>query len=209
MTTLRPDPRLNRGSTLPAASTSPTDADLVARIAADPDGSGTQALATVYDRYAARCLALARRVTGDSQVTQDVVQEVFLAVWQQAGRYDPARASAASWIFTMTHHKAVDAVRREEHHRRRRTSATLLETEPDDRRGPAEHASAADASRRVRDALALLSDVQQQALTLAYYGGYTQREIASLTSSPLGTVKTRMLAGMRTLARELGELRTA
>jgi len=110
----------------------------------------------------------------------------------------------------MTYHKAVDTVRREDHHRRRRTSVNLLETRADPVRGPLEHASATDYSgRRVRHALGRLSDVQRQALALAYYGGYTQREIAALTSSPLGTVKTRMLAGMRQLARELGDLRLA
>ena len=208
MNSLHPD-RPTAHASAPSVSAVPSDAELLAAVAADPDGSGTAALAAIYDRFAPRCLALARRVTGDAQVTQDVVQDVFVAVWQQAARYDPDRASVASWLMTLTHHKAVDAVRREDHHRRRRTSASLLDSEPDARRGPAEHAAATDAGKRVRQALATLSEVQQQALALAYYGGYTQREIASLTSSPLGTVKTRMLAGMRTLARELGDLRMA
>ncbi|GAC1322327.1 MAG: hypothetical protein NVSMB13_00520 [Mycobacteriales bacterium] len=208
MNSLHPDQPIARDSG-PSVSAMLSDAALLAVVAADPDGTGSQALAAIYDRFAPRCLALARRVTGDAQVTQDVVQDVFVAVWQQAGRYDPARASVASWLLTMTHHKAVDAVRREDHHRRRRASVSLLEVEPDARRGPAEHAAATDAGERVRQALKALSDVQQQALALAYYGGYTQREIASLTSTPLGTVKTRMLAGMRTLARELGDLRMA
>jgi RNA polymerase sigma-70 factor (ECF subfamily) len=140
---------------------------------------------------------------------EDVVQEVFLTLWRDPGRYDGSRGSFASWLLSVTHHKAVDAVRREESLRRRRAQATedavaMLEE--------SEHAPGVDEEvwglmrrERVRHALRDLPDAQREALALAYYGGYTQREVAALTGAPLGTVKTRMLTGMRRLAEALGD----
>jgi len=93
MTSFRPD-QPHYGSVQTFGRPESTDEQLLAHVAADPDGIGARSLATFYDRHAPRCVALARRVTTDDQLTQDVVQEVFLAVWKQAGRYDPERASA-------------------------------------------------------------------------------------------------------------------
>src|SRR6185437_12391610 len=105
------------------------------------------------------------------------------------------------------HHKAVDAVRREESHRRRQARAEedLARSVPTATRDVEDDAFARLVSARVRAALGGLPTLQREALTLAYYGGYTQREVAALTGAPLGTVKTRMLAGMRRLREELGE----
>jgi RNA polymerase sigma-70 factor (ECF subfamily) len=106
----------------------------------------------------------------------------------------------------MVHHKAVDAVRREESHRRRQTRAgeDLVLSTPTSSRDVEDEAWSRVVSEQVRGALSALPAPQREALTLAYYGGYTQREVAALTSTPLGTVKTRMLAGMRRLRGELG-----
>jgi RNA polymerase sigma-70 factor (ECF subfamily) len=157
------------------------------------------ALEALYARYGRACYSLARRILADEQFAQDAVQEVFLTVWRDAARFDASRGGFSSWLMSMTHHKAVDAVRREENQRKRRTSADLLDDREVD--GPGVHDEVWSTLRRerVREALKGLPDVQREVLTLAYFGGYTQREIAGITATPLGTVKTRMLSGMRRL----------
>jgi RNA polymerase sigma-70 factor (ECF subfamily) len=157
------------------------------------------ALEALHGRYARPCLALARRILADEQYAQDVVQEVFLTVWRDAARFDAARGGFSSWLLSMTHHKAVDVVRREENVRKRRASADLLESREDDAPAVEEEVWSGLRRVRLRAALQSLPEAQRHALALAYYGGHTQREIAQLTATPLGTVKTRMLAGMRTL----------
>ena len=171
------------------------DRALVARVT---EGDGG-ALEAIYGRYGRACFSLARRILSDDELAQDVVQEVFLTLWRDAARFDPARGGFSSWLLSMTHHKSVDAVRREENHRKRRTPADILEDrEPDGPPVPDEVWSSLR-RERVREALATLPVPQREALVLAYFGGYTQREIAGLTDTPLGTVKTRMLAGMHRL----------
>jgi RNA polymerase sigma-70 factor (ECF subfamily) len=157
------------------------------------------ALEQLYARYGRACYGLARRILTDEQLAQDVVQEVFLTVWRDAARFDPTRGGFSSWLLSMTHHKAVDVVRREENLRKRRTTADLLEDRPVD--GPSVHDEAWSSVRgeAVRSALSTLPDAQREVLVLSYFGGYTQREISGLTGTPLGTVKTRMLAGMKRL----------
>jgi len=175
------------------------DRALVARVS-EGDGGALEAL---YRRYGRPCYGLARRILADDQFAQDVVQEVFLTVWRDASRFDAARGGFSSWLLTMTHHKAVDAVRREENLRKRRTTSDVLEGRESDAPKVEEEVWSLLRRSRVRDALKTLPDPQREALTLAYFGGYTQREIAGLTSTPLGTVKTRMLAGMRRLRETL------
>lgn len=166
------------------------------------DGDGA-ALESLYGRYGRPAYALARRILADEQLAQDVVQEVFLTVWRDAGRFDASRGGFSSWLLTMTHHKSVDAVRREENLRKRRQLADVLEfTESPDPRVDDEVWTMIR-GERVREALAALPDAQREALGLAYFGGYTQREIAKLTDTPLGTVKTRMLAGMKRMREAL------
>jgi RNA polymerase sigma-70 factor (ECF subfamily) len=181
-----------------------TDVDLVQRLSAREGG----ALDLLYARYGRPAYSLARRITGDSGFAEDVVQEVFLALWRDPSRYDPGRGGFASWLLSMTHHKAVDAVRREEALRRRRQAATEDSVAMLDENGTStsveEEVWSVLKGERVRKALRALPDAQREALALAYFGGYTQREVASLTDTPLGTVKTRMLAGMRKLRESLG-----
>lgn len=171
------------------------DPALVALVV-DGDGSALEAL---YGRYGRASYALARRILADEQLAQDVVQEVFLTVWRDATKYDASRGGFSTWLLTMTHHKAVDSVRREENLRKRRTSVDVLEFTESDQPRVDEEVWEVLRRERVRTALAGLPDPQRQALGLAYFGGYTQREIAQLTDTPLGTVKTRMLAGMKRL----------
>ena len=178
------------------------DRALVARVTEGDDG----ALEALYRRYGRPCYGLARRILADEQFAQDVVQEVFLTVWRDASRFDPARGGFSSWLLSMTHHKAVDAVRREENLRKRRTSAEVLEGAVSDEPDVDEEVWSLLRRARVREALQTLPEAQRNALTLAYFGGYTQREIAGLTTTPLGTVKTRMLAGMKRLRETLDGL---
>jgi RNA polymerase sigma factor (sigma-70 family) len=163
------------------------------------------ALEVLYERYGKVAYSLARRILTDEVLAQDVVQEVFLSLWRDAGRFDAGRGTLATYLLSMTHHRAVDVVRREENLRRRRTSDEVLEFQPDPSPGVEAEAEAAERRSEVRAALAQLPPAQREALALAYFGGYTQREVATLVGVPLGTVKTRMAAGMRKLQQALRE----
>ena len=170
------------------------DAVLVRRLV----DSDADALDEVYRRHGKVCYAIARRVTANVTLAEDCVQEAFLGLWRRPQAFDPAAGSLRSWLVAMTHHKAVDVVRRESAQQRRQIAesalaATATPTDPEDSAWRALRAG------QVRTALVELPEPQREALGLAYYGGYTQREIAAITGVPLGTVKTRMLAGMRRL----------
>ena len=161
------------------------------------------ALEALYDRYGRAAYSLARRILTEETLAQDVVQEVFLSLWRDARRFDPGRGTAATYLLSMTHHRAVDVVRREENLRRWRTSDEGLELEPDPKARVEDEVEASERRAEVRSALAELPAAQREALLLAYFGGYTQREVAALVGVPLGTVKTRMAAGMRKMKEAL------
>jgi RNA polymerase sigma factor (sigma-70 family) len=194
-------------SPAPPPEADASDGVLVRRLT-DGDNSALEAL---YDRYVRPAFALARRITGDPVFAEEVVQEVFLALWRDPAKYDPQRGGFPSWLLAATHHKAVDAVRREQTVRSRRAS---LADEADyyTAAGAGDLPPVEDAAwaglrgERVRKALSALPPPQREALVLAYYAGYTQSEIAERTGVPLGTVKTRMLAGMRRLRLLLDEV---
>lgn len=158
-----------------------------------------EALAELHDRYAARVHALALRVLRDRALAEDVTQEVFLAVWRTAAGFDTTRGAVAAWIMGLAHHKAVDAVRREDVHARRRSPAEVLELHESDQPSPHDEAWTSLRGAEVRAALSTLPEAQREVLVLAYFGAYTQREIAAITGAPLGTVKTRTLLAMRRL----------
>ena len=181
---------------------SAADVELLRRVAAGARG----AIEDLYERFRRPAFSLARRVLGDDPLAEEVLQDVFVTIWRNPGAFDTARGSVASWVLAMVHHKAVDAVRREESHRRRQVRAEedVVLSAPTMVTDVADQAWAGVVAGRVRAALNALPEAQREALTLAYYGGYTQREVAALTGSPLGTVKTRMLAGMRRLKDTLG-----
>ena len=159
-------------------------------------------------RYRDAAFGMARRILGDDVLAEDVVQEVFLSVWRKPSAYDPARGSFPSWLMSLVHHKAVDAVRREQSQRDRRARAEreLTGTVPPGFLDVEDAVCDRAVAERVRLALSALPVAQRQALALAYYNGFTQREIATLTGAPLGTVKTRMRAGMGSLRRALHEV---
>ncbi|WP_347060407.1 sigma-70 family RNA polymerase sigma factor [Blastococcus sp. HT6-30] len=178
------------------------DVELLRRIRA----GDRSAVDELYDRFRRPAFALARRILGDDGLAEDLLQEVFLMVWRDPSGYDRARGSFASWLLAVVHHKAVDAVRREESQRRRQARAEdeAVLGGPVAARDVEDDAWSRVVAEQVRSALGELPGPQKKVLTLAYYGGYTQREVAALTGTPLGTVKTRMLAGMRRLRPELG-----
>jgi RNA polymerase sigma-70 factor, ECF subfamily len=161
------------------------------------------ALEALYDRYGRAAYSLARRILTEETLARDVVQEVFLSLWRDARRFDAGRGTVATYLLSMTHHRAVDVVRREEHLRRWRTSDEGLELAPDPKARVEDEVEASERRNEVRAALAELPVAQREALLLAYFGGYTQREVAALVGVPLGTVKTRMAAGMRKMREAL------
>ncbi|MBI4279508.1 MAG: sigma-70 family RNA polymerase sigma factor [Armatimonadetes bacterium] len=176
-------------------SGSATDEALLAA-AAQGDVRAFEAL---YDRYSRAVYSLALRMLRDAKAVEEVTQEVFLSVWRGGRDYDPRRGSARSWILALAHHKSVDAVR----HQRLRAADRLSEEMTGETDVVGEAIRSVEGAR-VREALAALSEVQREAITLAYYQGYTQQEIADRLGLPLGTVKTRMRDGMLRLRILLG-----
>jgi RNA polymerase sigma factor (sigma-70 family) len=174
-----------------------TDADLVARLAARDTG----ALDLLYARHGRAAFSLARRICVDEGLAEDVVQEVFLVLWRAPERFDRTRGSVISWLLTLVHHKAVDAVRREATRRRHHVPTDEPEAGLDSSAVPSADRAALGSviAEHVRAALRHLPTEQRQALGLAYYGGYTQREVASITGVPIGTVKSRMFTGVAKL----------
>jgi RNA polymerase sigma factor (sigma-70 family) len=182
------------------ASTVTDEADraALARIA----GGELAALEDLYDRYKTMAYSIAFRITNDATLAEDVVQDAFLGAWRNAARYVEGRGSVKTWLLSIVHHRAIDAIRR------RRPTTELPEIDarlPEALTLPdvwAEVSASLD-SDTVREALVALSDVQREALELAYFGGLTQQEIADRTGTPLGTVKSRMRLGLLAMRRSL------
>ncbi len=161
-----------------------------------------RAFEALYDLYSRSIFSLAVGIVGDREAAEEVTQEVFLGIWRGAREFDPRRGDPRSWILSLAHHKSVDAVRR----RRLRSAEPLGEsmTDPVDVAGAAMRTVE---SVHVRNALATLPEGQREAIALAYYGGYTQQEVAERLRVPLGTVKTRIRDGMLRLRSQLGSMR--
>jgi RNA polymerase sigma-70 factor (ECF subfamily) len=159
------------------------------------------ALAELYDRYGRTAYGLALRVVRDQVLAEDAVQDAFLSVWRTASRFVPERGKASTWILTLVHRRAVDAVRREQ----RRRAEPLERAEEPAVEGVEEDALLRLQRERVQAALRNLPDAQREALELAYYGGFSQSELAGRLGQPLGTIKSRMFSGLSRLRDELGE----
>jgi RNA polymerase sigma factor (sigma-70 family) len=168
--------------------------ELLEAIAAGDDA----ALGALYDRFGRVAYGLALRVLHDRALAEDAVQEAFLAIWRSADTYRRERAKPATWILTVVHRRAVDLVRREDRRR-----ADPLETAPEASEAAVpEEAELRSRRAAVQGALQQLPEEQRQTLELAYYGGYTQSELAERLGVPLGTIKSRMFTGLSRL-REL------
>jgi RNA polymerase sigma factor (sigma-70 family) len=177
-----------------------SDEALVALVARGDE----DALAELYDRVGRIAYGLALRILRDERHAEDAVQEAFLQVWRSAGTFRPERAKASTWVLTLVHRRAVDLVRREE----RRQADPLT----DDAGAVLEAAEQTDEAawlrferERVQTALKQLPDLQREALELAYYGGFSQSELAQRLGVPLGTIKSRMFAGLARLRELLDE----
>lgn len=180
------------------------DRDLILRIVKGDQ----EAFGALYDRHVMSALGLAMRVCGDRALAEDVVQETFLSVWRRPGSYSPDRGTVSAYLMGMTHHKAVDAIRHEES-LRRRERAVFGEGEFSTGEELVEDAWISMRRDRVREAIQRLSDVQREALELAYFGGLTYSEVADKLGIPLGTAKTRLRDGMIRLRSALAEEREA
>jgi RNA polymerase sigma-70 factor (ECF subfamily) len=168
-----------------------SDEDVLARVTRGDDG----ALAELYDRFGSLAFGLALRILHDRGLAEDAVQEAFIGVWRQGGRFERGRGSARSWILTLVHRRAVDLVRRQE----RQPDAVPDPQPATPEAGADEAAVTRDERARVQAALAQLPDDQRTAIELAYYGGLTQSELADRLNEPLGTIKSRMFNGLRRL----------
>lgn len=149
------------------------------------------ALGALFDLIGGRVFGVVRQVLRDPAQSEEVTQEAMLAVWRTAGRFDPGRGSASSWILTIAHRRAIDRVRSEQASRDR----TQVFGDRDLRRPfdeVAEQAELHEEHAELADALSVLTERQRQVVELAYYHGYTYRQVAEQLDTPLGTIKTRM-----------------
>lgn len=179
-----------------------TDGDLLVQTAR----GDTAAFEELYDRYSARVYGLVKRIVRDPTLSQDAMQVVMTELWKTAARFDPDRGAAASWILTLAHRRAIDVVRREQSSRDRiqKAGRTQMERPADT---IAEGVVMDDEHAEVRAALEHLTSLQREAIQMAWFDGYTYREVAAALDVPLGTVKTRMRDGMIRLRDELGVAR--
>lgn len=150
----------------------------------------------IYERHGRMAYSLARRICGEQQAAEDVVQEVFLSAWRRASTYDPARASVRTWLLSIVHHRAIDALRRTGTADRRRAATPVEELELDAGVSVESEAIAGERAATVRHGLGELPPEQSRVIELAYFGGFTHTEIADMLGLPIGTVKGRMRLGL-------------
>jgi RNA polymerase sigma-70 factor (ECF subfamily) len=181
----------------PRAGSGAELAGLLAKVARGDEA----AFAAVYDGFGTLVFGLVRRVVRDPAQSEEVTQEVLLEVWRMASRFDPGEGSARTWLMTLAHRRAVDRVRSAQASADREIRAAVSATDYDI---VVEEVEARLDAQRVRRCLETLTDLQRESVTLAYYGGYTYREVAGLLGVAVGTVKTRMRDGLIRLRDCLG-----
>ncbi len=193
-------PPLRDGRDIDRDPSAPATAEELIRRAALGDERAFEGL---YDAFAGRVFGLARRIVRNPSQAEEVAQEVFLEIWRRASRFDPAKGSATSWILTMTHARSVDRVRSAQAStdRELKVAQASHEAEID---SVVEAVESAFERKAVQKCLTTLTDLQRESITLAYYSGYTYREVAELLTTPLPTIKTRLRDGMIRLRDCLG-----
>jgi RNA polymerase sigma-70 factor (ECF subfamily) len=171
------------------------DEDLMQLVAkGDP-----RAFETVYDRHSGAAFSLAYRMVGKRATAEDVVQEAFLNLWRSGARYERTRGSVRTWMLGIVHHRAIDALRRATVHDRRRTGDEGIAERLEAKERTEVEVARRDEARHVRAAMDTLPAEQCQVIELAYFGGFSQSEIAEMLEAPLGTVKGRMRLGLEKL----------
>lgn len=173
--------------------------DLLERVAQADQG----AFSELYDLLSPRAFGLIKRILRDHAQSEEVTQEVFLEIWQTATRFDPNKGGATTWVLTMAHRRAVDRVRSSQTSRDRDTRIGIRDLKVDYDH-VAETIEVRIEHERVEKAMTRLTELQRQAVSLAYYGGYSHSEVAEMLSVPIGTVKTRLRDGMIRLRDEMG-----
>lgn len=168
-------------------------------------GGDPRAFEVLYDRHGGAAFSLAYRVTGNRTAAEDVAQEAFLSIWRSRLRYDPLRGSVRTWVLGIVHNRSVDSLRRGAVHDRRRSPLDGVEQTHEAAERTDVEAARREEARAVRSALDVLPDEQRRTIELAYFGGFSQTQIAELLGMPVGTVKGRMRLGLEKLRRQLGE----
>jgi RNA polymerase sigma-70 factor (ECF subfamily) len=164
-----------------------------------------RAFEAIYDRHGSAAFSLAYRIAGNRTVAEDIVQEAFLSVWRASVRYQPERGNLRSWLLSVVHNRAIDALRRQVVHTRRQVDAEGIEE-----RKAAPELTDVEAFRRqeaqtIRSAMERLPTDQLRVVELAYFGGFTHSQIADMLGEPLGTVKGRMRLALDKMRDGLGE----
>src|SRR2546423_12824480 len=181
------------------------DEDLI-QLSSRGDASAFQ---IIYERHTDAAYSLAYRMCGRRGVAEDVTQEAFLALWRSGARYDRARGSVRTWVLGIVHNRAIDALRRSMVHDKRRASDEGIEERLESGLRTDVEAARRDEAREVRSALRALPAEQSRVIELAYFGGFSQSEIAAMLDTPIGTVKGRMRLGLQKMRGELNGLAEA
>ncbi|HEX5926619.1 MAG TPA: sigma-70 family RNA polymerase sigma factor [Baekduia sp.] len=164
-----------------------------------------QAFEVIYERHANAAFSLAYRMTGRRGAAEDVVQEAFLSLWRSGARYDRTRGSVRTWVLGIVHNRAIDALRRNLRHDTRRASDEGIEERFEAKERTDLQAAHSEEAAEVRSALDTLPDEQSKAIELAYFGGFSHSEIATMLEMPIGTVKGRIRLGLEKLRGQLGQ----
>jgi RNA polymerase sigma-70 factor (ECF subfamily) len=165
------------------------------------------AFEVVYERHSSAAFSLAYRMCGTRAAAEDVVQEAFLSLWRSGARYDRTRGSVRTWVLGIVHNRAIDALRRSVVHDRKRASDEGIEERFEARERTDVEVARLDEAAEIRQALTTLPTEQSRVIELAYFGGFTQSEIADMIDTPIGTVKGRMRLGLEKMRAQLGGLR--